>query len=494
MVKFYDTLIWEYINNPWTRNLSLDKLAERNFDYKMINYDKITSKGKVNFKDIDLSVAWDYSGEDVYITNKIYDLHKEKKIVDNKVLKKIEIPLLRVLISMELAWVKISRDRLKWIWIQLENEIRSLKKEIHTLAWEDFNIQSSKQVWDILFEKLWLPKLKKTKTWWSVSAEVLWDLAHDYPLAKLIVDYRHYSKLLSTYVEWLIELLDDNDFVHTSYNQTVTTTWRLSSTKPNLQNIPISESLAWEIRDAFISRFEWWKIISFDYSQVEVRLLAILSWDKNLLWAFKNNLDIHNKTAEFIFWKKTISSSERKISKAVNFWIIYGISSFGLSKQLWIPIKDAKNYIYEFYENYPETKVFFDNTIKFCEKNGYVETIFWRRRYINAINDRNSIFKKSAEREAINMPIQWASADIIKIAMIWIDKFLKKSKLKSKMVMQVHDELVFDLFPWEEYVLWKEITKIMQNVIKDEEIKIKKENLIDLKVNLWIANTWRDAK
>ena len=494
MAKFYDTLIWEYINNPWARWLSLDKIAERNFDYKMISYDELTSKGKINFKDVDLSIAWNYSAEDVYITSKVYESQKSKKIASNKVLKDIEIPLLEVLISMEISWVKIDRNRLKWIWIQLENEIKYLEKKIYELTWEEFNIQSPKQVWEVLFEKLWLPKWKKTKTWWSVSAEVLWDLSHDYPVAQLIVDYRHYSKLLSTYVEWLIDLLDDNELVHTSYNQTVTTTWRLSSTKPNLQNIPVSESLAWEIRDAFISRFKWWKIMAFDYSQVEVRLLAILSWDENLLWAFKDNIDIHQRTAEFIFWKKTISPSERKISKAVNFWIIYGISSFWLSKQLWISMKDAKKYIDEFYENYPKTKSFFEDTITSCEKNGYVETIFWRKRYIASINDRNSIIKKSAEREAINMPIQWTSADIIKIAMIWVDRFLKESKLKTKMIMQVHDELVFDVFPWEEEILKKEVIKIMQDVIKGEKINLKKENLIELKVDLWIGNTWRDAK
>ena len=510
MAKFYDTLIWEYINNPWTRGLSLDKLAERNFAYKMISYSEITDKDKINFKDINLVSASKYSGEDVYITNRIYKLQEEKWLIHNEVLQNIELPLLEVLVYMEMAWVKIDRNKLKWIWILFQNEIKNLEKKIYSLSLKQFNIQSPKQVWELLFEELWLPRWKKTKTWWSVSSEVLWDLAHNNPIVQLIIDYRKYSKLLSTYVEWLILLLDKDDFLHTSYNQAVTTTWRLSSTKPNLQNIPISDSISWEIRNTFISRFpKWWKIMSFDYSQIEVRLLAILSWDENLLSAFENNFDIHTKTAESIFWKKDILPSERKVSKAVNFWIIYGISSFWLSKQLGISMKDAKNYIDNFYSNYPKTKIFFDDIINFCEKNTYVQTIFWRKRYIWSINDKNNIIKKSAEREAINMPIQWTSADIIKIAMIEINKFLNTPlqicpitnlkikwwyKLQSKMIMQVHDELVFDVLLWEENILEKEIKDIMQWVLYKNLRKLKIGKLIDLKVDVWIGETWGNTK
>jgi len=333
---------------------------------------------------------------------------------------------------------------------------------------------------------MWLPKWKKTKTGYSVSAEILQNLAHDYPIAKNIIDYRHYTKILSTYVEWLLGLIDENWLIHTSYNTAVTSTGRLSSTKPNLQNIPSSNWIAWEVRDAFISRFEWWKIMAFDYSQVEVRILAIMSWDKNLINAFKNEYDIHQKTAEFLFTDGNITNSQRKIAKAVNFWVIYWISGFWLAKMIWISMKDAKIYIEKFYESYPWVKTFLEKIVIWCEKNKYVETLFWRKRYINWINDLNKIIKSSAEREAKNMPIQWTSADIIKIAMIKVYKFLEKKKLKSKMIMQVHDELVFDTFPWEENILKKEIINIMENILKNIPIT--------LKTDIWEGKSWKEAK
>lgn len=486
MAKFYDTLIGEYIQNPWARWLSLDKLANKYFDYEMMSYKEITNNKKLNFEEVELKVAADYSWEDVYMTNELYLKQDKKWITNNKILNDIEIPLIDVLKDMEISWVRIDRDILKWIWILLENEVSRLEKEIFSLAWEEFNIKSPKQVWEILFTKLELPKWKRTKTWWSVNSEVLLNLKDEFPIAQDIVDYRHFSKLLSTYVEWLLKLLDENDLVHTSYNSTVTSTWRLSSTKPNLQNIPVWEWIASEIRWAFVSRWDNWKILALDYSQVEVRLLAIMSWDKNLLDAFKNWLDIHSRTWEFIFWEKEISSSQRKIAKAVNFWVIYGISAFWLNKMINSWVKEAWVYIRKFYENYPEVKSFFDTTIRNAEENGYVETMFWRKRFINGINDRNALIKKTAEREAINMPIQGSSADIIKIAMIRVANFMKKNKLKSKMIMQVHDELVFDVFPGEEVKLKKEVKKIMENILEDIPI--------ELKVDIWFWDNWREAK
>ena len=486
MAKFYDTLVWEYIKNPWVRWIWLDKLASKEFNYLMISYDYITNKWEKNFKEVDLALASVYSGEDVYITNKIFQKQKEENLLENNILKDIEIPLIEVLKNIELNWVKINRDRLKEIWILIQNEIFSLEKKIYELASEEFNINSPKKVGEILFEKLWLPSWKKTKTWYSVSAEVLWDLSHNYPIAQMIVDYRHYSKILSTYIDWLTEILTEDDFIHTSYNQTVTTTWRLSSINPNLQNIPSSSGIAGEIRSAFISRFNWWKILSVDYSQVEVRILALLSKDENLLNAFKNWIDIHKKTAEFLFPNQTIDSSKRKIAKSVNFWVIYGISPFGLSKMIWWNIWDSKTYIEKFFESYSGVKKYLENTIKFCEQHNFVETFFWRKRFINGINDKNKIIKQAAEREAINMPIQWTSADIIKIAMIKIYNFLKEKNYKSKMIMQVHDELVFDIFPWEEDFLQENIVNIMENILENSEIKLKAD------ASIW--SNWKEAK
>jgi DNA polymerase-1 len=484
--KFYDTLLWEYIKNPWVRWITLDKLSQKDFWYRMINHDDLTNKNKINFSDVALKQTSIYSWEIVYIANKLYQKHLKEKTNTNKVLNEIEIPLIKVLKKMEIDGVHIDSDILKWIGTKLENEIIRLKKSIYEEVEEEFNINSPKQVGDILFWKLALPKWKKTKTWFSVWAEVLLELAHDYEIAQKIIDYRHYTKLLSTYIDWLLAMIDDNWLVHTDYNSAITTTWRLSSTNPNLQNIPNSNWIAWEIRWAFISRYQNWKIISLDYSQVEVRILAIMSGDKNLIDAFKNWLDIHHRTAQFIFPDKVISNSERKIAKWVNFWVIYWISWFWLSNMLWISIKDAKLYIDKFFQSYPDVKIFLDNTIKFCEENKYVETLFWRRRYINWINDLNRIVKWSAEREAINMPIQWTSADIIKIAMIKAYNFIEKNNLKSKLIMQVHDELVFDTYPWEEKIIEKEIKEIMQNVIWDKSIS--------LKVDTWIWNNWKDTK
>lgn len=486
MAKYYDTLLWEYIQNPWARWLSLDKLALKDMNYEMISYDTISEKKKLNFKQVELEKAAIYSCEDVYITNKLYLKQEEKKVIDYKILNEIEFPVLEVIKQMEIDGVKIERNKLKWIWLLLENEISSLEKQIHTEADTEFNIKSPKQVWEVLFEKLQLPKWKKTKTWYSVSADVLWELAHQFPIAQKIVDYRHYSKLQSTYIDWLLDIADSNDFVHTSYNTAVTTTGRFSSTNPNLQNIPSSAGIAWEIRDAFVSRFEWWKIMASDYSQVEVRLLAIMSEDENLLQAFIDEKDIHHRTAEFLFPDQTITWDCRKIAKAVNFWVIYGISAFWLSKMIDINMKDAKTYIDAFYNSYPKVKIYFDTLISDCETNWFVETMYWRKRFIPGINDKNAIIKNAAKREAMNMPIQWTSADIIKLAMIEISQYISKNNLRSILIMQVHDELVFDVFPWEEEILWENVKSIMENVLQDKKITLKSDVLI------W--ETWKETK
>ena len=481
MVKIYDTLLWEYIQNPWERALSLDKLAKRKFDYEMMSFDSLVKHQKLgSFAEVDLQKAWKYSAEDVYITYKLFEEQQKKGIINNKVLQDIELPLVFVLKQMEIDWVKIDRDRLKELGTIFENEIIKLSNSIFEEVWEEFNTSSPKQVWEILFDKLKLPKWKKTKTGWSVNAETLENLAKEHPIAAKIVEYRKYSKLNSTYVKWLLDLLDNEDFLHTSYNQAVTATWRLSSTNPNLQNIPSGNDIAWEIRSAFISRFEWGKIMAFDYSQVEIRILAIMSKEQHLIDAFKKWYDIHARTAELI-WTK-----DRKVAKAVNFWVIYGLSAFGLSKMIWISVKEAKEYIDRFFETYPKVREYIENTIKFCEKNWYVETLFWRRRYIPGINDSNKMIKKASEREAINMPIQWTSADVIKIASNRVFDFMKNKNLKSKLIMQVHDELVFDVYPEEEKILETEITKIMENVLKNKEV--------NLKVDIWIGNNWKEAK
>lgn len=485
MAQYYDTLLWEYVKNPWTRWLWLDRLAEQFFDYAMMSYDEVTLKKKLNFVDVDLQTASIYSGEDVYMTHKLFQMQQSSNH-DFDILHNIEIPLINVIKDIEIAWVKIDTIKLIEIGKKLKQEALSLQKEIYRKAGEEFNINSPKQVWEILFDKLDLPKWKKTKTGWSVSAEVLDNLSAEFPIASDIVLFRHYSKILSTYVVGISELVDHNWLVHTNYNQAVTSTGRLSSTNPNLQNIPSGNEIAWEIRGTFVSRFHNGTLMAFDYSQVEVRILALLSNDENLLKAFNDERDIHAETWKFLFWDWEIDWQQRKIAKAVNFGVIYGISSFWLSKMIDKPVPESKVYIDKFYENYPKVKEFFEKTIKDCERKTYVETMFWRKRYIAWINDRNKMIKSAAEREAINMPIQWTSADIIKYAMIEIHNWMKKEDLKSKMIMQVHDELVFDAYPGEEDILKKNIREIMENTLKEKSVS--------LKVDIWEGPSRKECK
>ncbi|NDK08060.1 hypothetical protein EOM39_02320 [Candidatus Gracilibacteria bacterium] len=501
MPKYYDTILGEYVKNPGVRGLSLDDLALKQLDYKMISYDEITNKKKLNFVDVDLVEASKYSGEDVYITWELYKKQmSETQKSDNplSILNDIEIPLLEVLKDMEIAGVKVDRDKLKGIGMLLENEIRTLEKEIHSLAGEEFNIKSPKQVADILFVKLGLDSGKKNKTGFSVDNEVLEELAKKHEIARKMIEYRTYTKLLSTYIEGLLGELDDNDIIHTNYNQTIASTGRLSSTNPNLQNIPTGEGIAGEIRNAFITFSSDEVLMAFDYSQVEVRVLAIMSGDDNLLNAFKNNIDIHYNTAKFMFGKDDITKEERKVAKAVNFGVIYGISAFGLSKMIDGGMAECKKYIDKFYENYPKVREFFDKIVLDCKEKGYVETLFGRRRYIPGINDSNRIIADAAKREAINMPIQGtATGDIIKIAMIKIHKYLKENNLKSKLIMQVHDEIVFSVKKDEQDQIEKNIKSIMENVLTESiEKGIIKDNisLIPLLVDVGVGNNRGEAK
>lgn len=486
MSKIYDTLLWEYIKNPGKKWIWLDDLASKLFQYEMISYDSVTNKGKINFSEVDLETRAKYSGEDVYITSLLYKKQKDEKINENEVLKNIELPLLEVIKEIELNWVKVDKEKLEELWKIFRWELEKLEKSIFEEAWCEFNIKSPKQVWEILFEKMWLKSSKKTKTWFSVDAEVLEELARENNIAKLLLEHRTYQKLLSTYIEWLIPLINGKTWkIHTSYNQTVTTTGRLSSTNPNLQNIPSSVWISGEIRWAFIPESEDNILIAADYSQVEIRVLAIMSEDENLQKAFNEWIDIHYNTAKLIFWKDDINKDERRIAKSVNFWVIYGISPFWLAKMLDISQKDAKLYIDKFFENYPKVKTFFESIIKKAEETGYTETMFGRKRYIEWINDRNRMIKQRAEREAMNMPIQGTRADIIKLAMIKISKFLKENNMKSKMIMQVHDELVFDVLKSEEEIMKKNIKEIMENIISSD---------IKLIVDIESGKNWKECK
>lgn len=487
MAKIYDTLVWEYIKRPWSRNLWLDSLALRKFDLEKIKYKDLTNNAKIQFSEVSFDDAARYSIEDVFVTKALYNEQIDTMTdSEKKLMEEIDMPLLEVLVSMEEEGLCLDLDKLSEIWDLLEKEIEVLQKQIYVDAWEEFNISSPKQVSHILFEKMALTPIKKTKTWYSVNAEVLEELAISYPFVEKIVTYRHYTKLLSTYVMGLKDHINFETWrLHPQYSQVTAATWRLSSNNPNVQNIPSTSWIAWEVRKAFVPFGAWDTIMAFDYSQVELRLLALMSKDKNLLEAYKNDEDIHEKTARFMFRTEEISPDQRKKAKVINFSVVYWVWAFSLAKRLNIPQKEAQNYIDAFFDNYAWVREYFDGIIKSCEETGYVETMFWRRRYIDGINDRNKMMKKTAEREAVNTPIQGSASDIIKVAMIKVFDFLNSKDLKTKMIIQVHDELVFNVPSEEKGIIEKEIPKIMESIIEGEII---------LKTDFSSWNNWREAK
>lgn len=468
-MNIYDVLIWEYLKRPW-ENLELKN--------NMLLKDNYLFSQEDNKKEVI---------DNLYSIDYFYNL--DKNIWNDDYILDLENNLTEVLEKMEVLWVKIDSKKLIKIWEKLDLDIKKEENIIYEISQEKFNINSPKQVWVILFEKMWLPFSKKTKTWYSVDNEVLEELSIKFPIAKHINNYRQYSKLKSTYVNWFLDIIrEETSTVHTTYSQTIASTWRLSSINPNLQNIPSSNTwTASMIREVFVPFDDESEILSIDYSQIEVRVLAILSGDQDLLWAFLSWVDIHSNTWYFLFGKDELSIEERRISKRVNFGVIYGISPFWLSKMIWIPQKESKEYITKFFEKYSWVWLFFDNIIKNCEKTWYVETVFWRKRYIKWINDSNEIIRKWATREAINMPIQGTRADIIKIAMIEIDKLLKN--YETKMIMQVHDELVFNVKKNEKDILLPKIIEIMENIF----ITTKKYDF-KLKVDYAIWNNWKECK
>lgn len=371
----------------------------------------------------------------------------------------------------------------------MQNQIDKLAKDIYELAGEVFNISSPQQLGKILFEKLKItdkPKLTKTKQY-STSEEELLKYQNQHPIINKILDYRELTKLLNTYVSAFPKLVNPKTGrVHANFNQTVTSTGRLSSSNPNLQNIPVRTELGREMRRAFIPSTDDGYIVSADYNQIELRLMAALSKDKNMISDFVNDMDIHAATAMRIFNlnKEDLTPEYRRKAKAINFGIIYGISAFGLSQQLGISRKEAKQIIDDYFTKYPSVKQYMDKTIAFAKQHGYVETLFHRRRYLPDINAANAIVNGYAERNAINMPIQGTAADIIKIAMIKVQDLISDNNLKSKLIIQVHDELVLDVVKEELDIITTNVKEIMENVIMLS---------IPLKVDIGFGNNWLEA-
>lgn len=463
------------------------------FDTKIAGYiiDSSTSKYELNdLIEKYLSVNANISKEELvsYIKS-LYNVLEEKIKQDNmeKLLYEVELPLVYVLSSMESEGFKIDKDVLEEIAIKLKSEIEKTQEEIYSLSEEEFNISSPKQLGKILFEKLDLPVIKKTKTGYSTNAEVLEKLEDKHPIIPKIIYYRQLTKLNSTYIEGLRNVIDVDGYVHSSFNQTVTTTGRLSSTEPNLQNIPIKYEMGREIRKMFIPKEKGDMILSCDYSQIELRVLAHMSKDENMIDAFNNHSDIHRKTASEVFNVpfEDVTKLMRSRAKAVNFGIIYGMGDFSLAKDLNITRKEAAEYMKIYFERYPKIKIYLDGVIQSTKEKGYVETILNRRRFIPELKSSNKIVKALGDRLAMNAPIQGSAADIIKIAMINVYKRLKEEKLKSTLILQVHDELILNVKQGEEEIINKLIKEEMENAVS---LSVKME------VDINEGPTWYDAK
>ncbi len=472
--KLFDTMIAHYLLQPELRH-GMNYLAEIYLQYRTIRYDDLfgnTPKSKQNILNIDINTLCDYACEDADITFQLKQI-LEKELVENDVEKlfyEMEMPLMQVLATMELNGVRIDVDALKESSEILTAEMLKLEREIQEMAGVEFNVSSPMQVGEVLFDRMKLDeKAKKTKTGqYSTAEDVLIKLRSKHPIVDKILEYRGLKKLLSTYIDALPQLVNPKTGkIHTSFNQTVAATGRLSSTNPNLQNIPVRDEQGREIRKAFIPE-ENEVFLSVDYSQIELRIMAHLSGDKNMLEAFNSGQDIHSATAAKIFKLpiEEVTSDMRRKAKTANFGIIYGISTFGLAERLNIPRGEAKELIDGYFETYPNVKTYMDEAIQKAKELGYVETIYGRKRFLPDINSQNAIVRGFAERNAINAPIQGSAADIIKLAMVQIQQELNAKNLRTKMTMQVHDELNFSVPKDELETVKALVVEKMENVIK----------------------------
>lgn len=489
----FDTMIAHYLLNPELRH-GMDYLAETYLKYKPIPITElIGSKGKnqLCMRDVPLAQIAEYAAEDADVTLKLKNFFApelEKTGIESLFFD-IEMPLIYVLAEMEQTGVKLDTVALKQSSDELTDALKKLEKEIYELAGVKFNINSSKQVGEILFERLKIEeKAKKTKTGsYSTSEDILEKLRGKHPVVSKLLEYRGLKKLLSTYIDALPELISPvTGKVHTSYNQTVTATGRLSSTNPNLQNIPIRDELGREIRKAFIPDSKDCTFFSADYSQIELRIMAHLSNDEHMIEAFRSGADIHAATAAKIYGipVEEVTSDMRRKAKTANFGIIYGISIFGLAERLNIPRSESKELIEGYFKSYPGIRDYMDESIRIAKEKGYVETIFKRKRYLPDINSHNAIVRGYAERNAINAPIQGSAADIIKVAMVRIFKRFEAEGLKSKMILQVHDELNFN-------VCNDELEKVKQIVLEEMEGAIKLQ--VPLIADCGEGNNWLEA-
>lgn len=488
----FDTMIAHYLINPDMKH-GMDYLSEIYLNYTPISIESlIGKKGKNqgNLRSVSLKQQTDYAAEDADVTFQLYEIFEQKLKEENleNLFYRIEMPLMKVLAKMELAGISLDKECLKKESLELENDLKKLEKKIFEFSEEEFNLNSPKQLGEILFEKLKLDaKAKKTKTGqYSTSEEVLQKLESKHEIIKHILEYRTYQKLKSTYVDALpMQVNEKTGRIHTNFMQTVAATGRLSSVNPNLQNIPIRTLRGQQVRAAFIAS-EGKKIISADYSQIELRLIAEISGEKNMIEAFQKGEDIHASTAAKLFNipLNTVTKLQRSQAKTVNFGIIYGVSSFGLSEQTGLSRTEAKQMIDAYFETYPRLKEYMNEQIMTARKNGYVETILGRKRYLKDINSANFVVKGHAERNAINAPIQGSAADIIKLAMINIDRELENQEMETKMLLQVHDELIFEA-PIDEIETAKILIKTQMETAYATQVPLLTE--------VGVADNWLDA-
>ncbi len=490
----FDTMIAHYLYNPEGKH-NMDYLSELYLNYKPISIETlIGKKGKnqLSMRHIEPEKICDYACEDADITYQLKQ--KFEKEIEKPHLKnlfyKIEMPLVSVLTKMEIEGININVEALNKFSVELDADLKILETKIKEMAGvSEFNLDSPKQLGQVLFEVMQIDaKAKKTKTGqFSTSEDTLQKLKDKHEIIPLILEYRSLKKLKSTYVDALPLLVNPKTGrIHTHYMQTVAATGRLSSTNPNLQNIPIRTEKGREIRKAFIPRNKDYKLLAADYSQIELRIIAALSKEDNMIKAFKDGLDIHAATAAKVFKVdiNEVTRDQRRQAKAVNFGIIYGQSAFGLAQNLGIKRKEAKAIIDSYFEQYPRIKTYMDEMLTFAREHGYVETIMKRRRYLKDINSANAIVRGFAERNAINTPIQGSAADVIKLAMINVDKAMVKAKMKSKMLLQVHDELVFDVEISEKNALMELVKTEMENAV---------DLIVPLEVEEQVADNWLEA-
>jgi DNA polymerase-1 len=470
---FFDTMLGGFILSS-DSFLDMDSLSVKYLDYEPIHIEELIGKGKnqISMADVKTEKISEYAAEDADVTFRLYQKIKYElqKINLLKLCTELEFPLIRVLAEMEYEGIKVDPRILAYIDGEIMRYIKEYENKIYRIAGEQFNINSTQQLARILFDVLKLPKTKKTKTGYSTDISVLEELAGQHEIASVLVEYRTLAKLKSTYIEGLTKAIEPKTGrVHTSFNQVGATTGRLSSVNPNLQNIPIRTEIGRTIRKAFVAKNDDYLIMSADYSQIELRIMAHCSGDDNMINAFRRNFDIHTDTAMRVFGvetKKEVTPNMRRKAKEVNFGIIYGIGAFGLANRLEIKNSEAKEMIDRYFYEYPKVKEYMEKTKKFARDNGYVETIKGRRRYLRQINNQNAAARAEDERAAINMPIQGTAADMIKIAMINIAKHFEENKYQSKMLLQVHDELVFEVKKSELEEVRKIVTDDMKNAMK----------------------------